>query len=685
MAKPDTVIPFSKFVNITTKGVSSTFTFNRLNALAVTTPINPNYENSSLNFHKTRNAEINSSIPYASDGASLLRYIPMPQTVEVGSLEAVASLYGVLSKEYSYASEFFGYTSKNATKAEKLTFYNNYPEAQKAALVGAAISMLNDIKREGSLNLIINGNSHEFDINLENISSFTDAVLIINSNLQKEAEPAVPYSLEGTTPALPFTAAATIAPSEFIVQNNESEAVFTYTAAITLEISDNIDSIVTKLNTDKLSEADLVWSSESGVLKLSQINYSSAANTIPAKIFITETEIKTKLGLDTVTLHDGSPAVPAVNIGSCEYSTLTNGFIIQGAVASASQTIDYAGGELAGVLGLAKTSGGYITKGTDGENLSEMLNNIGLINGDYVSIAIIGRGTQTPSPVPTTPAFNDEKSPSKSVDFSDSLITPDDYETIASWVNASGGRYAFIVLSNDARLKSINQKVFETLFGNDGFILIYGDNINMLAFMQAAIASVDFSVPNGMTNFNFIETPQFLESAIGKSEELDGINANRANCCYVMGGYGQSQPLFGEGKIFGTNFKNIANYIGNSWLKAKMEIAGANLMISQGFIALRGKDGASLILVNSQDIIDTAKAGGIIVTVGSGELLPEEIASVISLSGNQNAVQLIENNGYYIRVLPLTAEDIANERLRVQLIYTKNVPLNRITAQVLVI
>lgn len=108
-------------------------------------------------------------------------------------------------------------------------------------------------------------------------------------------------------------------------------------------------------------------------------------------------------------------------------------------------------------------------------------------------------------------------------------------------------------------------------------------------------------------------------------------------------------------------------------------------MISQGFIALRGKDGASLILVNSQDIIDTAKAGGIIVTVGSGELLPEEIASVISLSGNQNAVQLIENNGYYIRVLPLTAEDIANERLRVQLIYTKNVPLNRITAQVLVI
>ncbi len=430
---------------------------------------------------------------------------------------------------------------------------------------------------------------------------------------------------------------------------------------------------------------DLVWSSESGVLKLSQVTYSSAANTIPAKIFISETEIKTKLGLDTVILHDGSPAVPAVNIGSCEYSTLTNGFIIKGAVASVSQTIDYAGGELAGVLGLAKTSGGYITKGTNGESLTEMLNNIGLINGDFVSIAIIGRGTQTPSPVPTTPAFNDEKSPSKSVDFLDSLITPDDYETIASWVNASGGRYAFIVLSNDARLKSTNQKVYENLFGNDGFILIYGDNINMLAFLQAAIASVDFSIPNGMTNFNFIETPQFLESAIGKSEELDGINANRANCCYVMGGYGQSKPLFGEGKIFGTNFTNIANYIGNSWIKAKMEIAGANLMISQSFIALRGGSGKSMILASMQEVINLAKTSGIIVTVGTGSLLADEKSKIISAAGNANAVNLVESNGYYINVLPLTADDIAKEQMRIQFIYTKNTPTNRLVIQAFVI
>ncbi len=620
MTKPNTVIPFSKFINITTSGVSDTFTFNRLNALAITTPL-----------------------------------IPMPATVEAGSLEAVAKLYGVVSQEYSYATEFFGYTSKNATKAQKLTFYNSYPEAQKAALVGAAIAMLDEIKQQGSLALNINGDSYDFNINLENISSFTDAANIINDNLKQPKIDAVPYSLKGTTPALPITASATIDASEFVIQDNQSGAIFTYTSSITIDTSDGVDEIVTKLNTKELSDANLVWSNDGGVFKLSQINYSSATNTIPEKIFISESDIQMKLGLDNVITQTGSPEVPAIDLGGCTYSTQTKGFIIQGAIASASQTIDFATGDMASVLGLSLTDGGYITKGTNGENLTEMLNNIGLINGDYVSIASINK------------------------------IDTSDYEQIATWVNASSGRYAFIVLSDDARLKATNQIVYESLFGNDGFILIYGSNINMLAFMQAAIASVDFSVPNGMTNFNFIETPEFLNDSIGTSEELDGINANRANCCYIMGGYGQSQPLFGEGKIFGTNFNNIANYIGNSWIKAKMEIAGANLMISQGFIALRGGKGKSLILASLQEIIALAKSSDIIVTVGTDGLLASEKAKIVSITGNANAVNLIESNGYYINVLPLTADDIANEQMRVQFIYTKNVPLNRLVVQNIVI
>ena len=566
MAKPSTVIPFSKFVNITTSGSSNTFTFNRLNALAVTTP-----------------------------------EIPMPKTITVTSLEDVAKKYGTLREEYAYASEFFSYTSKSATKPQKLTFWNYYPEAQKAALVGAAISMLNDIKKQGGLNLTINGDEYNFDIDLENISSFSDAADIINSNLQKEEEPAVPASLKGTAPALPFTASVTIDPTEMIVQDNDSEAIFTYTSSITFETSDNIDNIVTKLNTEELSNANLVWSNADGVLKLSQISYSSASNTIPAKIFITETEIKTKLGLDSISTQAGSPEVPALNIGTCVYSTLTNGFIIQGAVATASQTITFATGDMASVLGLSETDGGYITQGSNSTSITDLMTEIGLDNGDYYSISV-----------------------TNNVDIPES-----DYEAIGAWVSASNGRYCVVGYSNDKRLTSTDNLVYENLFGYDGFIIVYGDYI-MAAFVQAAIASVDFSVPNGMTNFNFIECLEFLEQAIGTSAELDGINANRVNCCYVMGGYGQSQPLFGEGKIFGTNFNNIANYIGNSWIKAKMEIAGANLMINQSFIALRGGSGKSMILASMQEVINLAKTSGIIVTVGTGSLLADEKSKIVS-------------------------------------------------------
>lgn len=621
MAKPDTVIPFSKFVDITTSGSSSAFTFNRLNALAVTTP-----------------------------------EIPMPKTVAVTSLDEVARKYGTLREEYAYASEFFGYTSKNATKPQKLTFWNYYPEAQKAALVGAAIDMLNNIKQQGSLNLNINGDEYNFDIDLENISSFSDAADIINSNLQKEETPAIPASLKGTALALPFTAVTTIDPSEMIVQDNDSEAIFTYTSSITFETSDNIDNIVTKLNTEELSNANLVWSNADGVLKLSQVSYSSASNTIPAKIFITETEIKTKLGLDDITVDTGSPLIPALNIGTCVYSTLTNGFIIQGAVASASQTISFATGDMASVLGLSETAGGYVTQGSNNTSITDLMTEIGLDNGDYYSISV-----------------------TNNVDIPES-----DYDAIGAWVSASNGRYCIVGYSNDKRLTSTDNLVYENLFGYDGFIIVYGDYL-MAAFVQAAIASVDFSVPNGMTNFNFIECLEFLEQAIGTSAELDGINANRVNCCYVMGGYGQSQPLFGEGKIFGTNFNNIANYIGNSWIKAKMEIAGANLMINQSFIALRGGSGKSMILASMQEVINLAKTSGIIVTVGTDSLLADEKSKIVSATGNANAVNLVESNGYYINVLPLTADDIAKEQMRIQFIYTKNVPTNRLVIQAFVI
>lgn len=614
-------IPFSKFIDITTTGVSDTFTFNRLNALAVTTPD-----------------------------------IPMLKTVAVTSLDEVAKKYGTLREEYAYASEFFSYTSKSATKPQKLTFWNYYPEAQKAALVGAAIDMLNNIKQQGSLNLNINGDEYNFDIDLENISSFSDAADIINSNLQKEETPAMPASLKGTAPALPFTAVTTIDPSEFIVQDNESEAVFTYTSSITFETSDNIDNIVTKLNTEELSSANLVWSNDAGVLKLSQVSYSSASNTIPAKIFITETEIKTKLGFDSITTQDGSPEVPALNIGSCTYSTLTNGFIIQGAVASASQTITFATGDMASVLGLSETAGGYITQGSNSTSITDLMTEIGLDNGDYYSISV-----------------------TNNVDIPEA-----DYEAIGAWVSASNGRYCIVGYSNDKRLTSTDNLVYENLFGYDGFIIVYGDYL-MAAFVQAAIASVDFSVPNGALNFNFLEASEFEENAIGTSAELDGINANRVNTAYRMGGYGQRAALFGEGKIFGTNFTDIAGYIGNSWIKAKFEIAVANLLISNSLIALRGGGGAALISNSLQDVINAAKSGGIITTVGIGNLLTSEKSAIVTATGNNNAVNLVESQGYYLNTLPINDEDIKLNRLRVQFIYTRNVAVNRVSVQTFIL
>ena len=130
---------------------------------------------------------------------------------------------------------------------------------------------------------------------------------------------------------------------------------------------------------------------------------------------------------------------------------------------------------------------------------------------------------------------------------------------------------------------------------------------------------------------------------------------------------------------------DIAGYIGNSWIKAKFEIAVANLLISNSLIALRGGGGAALISNSLQDVINTAKSGGIITTVGIGNLLTSEKSAIVTATGNNNAVNLVESQGYYLNTLPINDEDIKLNRIRVQFIYTRNVAVNRVSVQTYVL
>ncbi len=372
----------------------------------------------------------------------------------------------------------------------------------------------------------------------------------------------------------------------------------------------------------------------------------------------------------------GTPAIPGKQIATAVYKTDAASFVLSPAAGVTSLGLASAPAsgtdlsaplcltaetgavavksapspDISSVLGLSQSAGASVIEGLDARTFAEALNDISMINGNWVSVSSLTE---------LTPAT--------------------DFETASKWTAASEGRYCFVANDPSPALKT-SAIQYESLFGNDGFIGNATADTNMNAFTQAAIASVDFSAVNGAMNFNFIEADAFADNAVGTAEELEAINAQRFNCAYIMGGYGQAQTLYGEGNIFGGTFSDISAFAGNTWLKAQLEIYGANALIALPLISLRGA-GRSVLLTALQEPVNLAKTGGIIVPVGIGELTAIERTALITAAGDPDTPEIVEQNGYYMAVQPLTAEDISIKRVRLLLIYTRNVPVNRVVIQ----
>lgn len=522
------IIPLSHFVKVTSTGVSPAFTFNRLNALVMSEPTTPQ--------------------------VTFSEYL---------SASAVGTAYGLNSKEYSYAQDFFSYVSKSATTPERLSFYAYYPNGSKATIKGASLPPLSEIKKDGGFALDIDGTTTNLQVTLTSCTSYSEVANVINTAL--DGKGSCYYS--------------------------------NVTKGLIVEVAE-------------IGEAH-------------SISFAKA-------ILKTPEEIAEDLINDAIEQgQDGQGEIEMpVDINQVNDDIL----------------------DLSNLLGLTASSGAIIINGRNAKTLNEALNEIGTNNGNYVSISSL-----------------------------ESLNPTTDFETISNWTNLSAGRYCFVANDNTKALTTAEEQ-YKDLKGNDGFILNYSSDKKINALTQAIIGSVDFSAVNGAVNVNFIEADNLIDIAIDNAETLENLNSQKCNFAYNVGGYGQSQVLYGEGAIFGSVFSDISGFIGNTWLKAQLEIYGMNAFISLPLISLRGA-GRNVLLSALQEPINMAKRGGIIVSVGQGNLTTTEKNVIITATGSADTPNLIEQNGYYLMSQPLTDDDIAKKQVRLLLIYTRNIPTNRVVIQ----
>lgn len=563
---------------------------------------------------------------------------------EFSSAQDVVSRFGVGSSQAKYASTFFGYSSKTATSPQKLTFYNWINNGLPLYIKGGSIDDLQNIKVNGSFMTRLNGDVKYTKCDLSNAVNFVDAAEIIKNALL-ESYPTLGINVVYENNS--FNVSVNTADDfEFLTDEVETFEIFNgdiTSAGITLDTP-----------VDIIEEGNFI-------INIEEITSTSTASAILSLKINNNIEIFNKSVNDvkTTPLSDQSQTTPRNTFDTLECSSIS--FTPEGYTLNNTSIIytQNSANDLSTRCKLTLEAGATSTPYEEPIDIFKTIDDICLNNGDYVTIGM------------------DEN-------CYRSINIKDDIKDIMTVIKAYAlNRYYFVALFSDADITSMQDEMAEYKWsevqGLEGLIAIRGTNIDTVAFLQAIIASIDFAATNGAMNINFIDAGQFASDAITTTSELTKANNDRVNTAYITGGYGQSLTLFGEGHIMGEVFKTLSVALGETYIKAQMEVQGISILNGISLISLRGKSGQGQITNVFSSILNNAVASGIIV---QGATLTDSEKTLATTSiGSSDIISQLESVGWFLKIDTLTDENIANKTIPVTYIYVANIAVNRIQAR----
>ena len=449
-------IPFSTFVGVTSATLSPSATFGRLNALCVNT----------------------------------VDAKPDEEFEEFTSAADVTSRYGISSAMAEYASEFFSYTSKNATTPQKLTVYNWRNKPIPYSIMGATITDVALIIKSGSFRTKYNIVVKDILCDLSNAVNLVDAAAAIAGALQV-AYPSMGLNIiySDVDNAFKFTMQSS-GSFEFIADEQEVYDIFT---------DDSVDSAGATISPSiDISEAG---SFEFNADEITSTSTGSAT----LKVLLNDTiEVFNQEVNDVknTPIQDASFTAQREEASELECTSLSvspEGYTFNNVNITYTQN---AVNDLSTLCGLTVDAGAIITPAVPAVNIEEAINNICLQNGDYVTIGL-------------------------SKDAAAAVNIKYNISGIMQSLNTYAlNRFYFIGLFSDsviASMKSLDNQ-WDIVKSYEGLIAIRGSNYNIIPFVQAIIASIDYSVANGALNVNFIDATSFLNDAINTASELSLIH-----------------------------------------------------------------------------------------------------------------------------------------------------------------
>ena len=308
------------------------------------------------------------------------------------------------------------------------------------------------------------------------------------------------------------------------------------------------------------------------------------------------------------------------------YSSTSSSFIFTTTTTGATQTMSYAAaGTLATDLALTQATGATLSQGADVGVPAEFMANILTQNQNWATFMTVWEASMS------------EK------------------EAFAQWSNSAAPRWLYVCQDSDINVLTADSTV---TFGNYlqvnqlvGTCPIYGDKTHA-AFVCGFAASLNFNRLNGRATLCF-KSQSGLVPSVTNSTAYTAVLSNGYNC---YGAFGSNNPAnnanwFTPGSVSGS-WLWADTYLNQIWLNANLQLSMVNLLTQVGAVPYNSQ-GNGLIYSAALDPINAAKNFG---AIRAGINVSAAQAAEIQYATGVNAAPTIASQGFYLQILPATAQ-----------------------------
>lgn len=326
------------------------------------------------------------------------------------------------------------------------------------------------------------------------------------------------------------------------------------------------------------------------------------------------------------------------------YDPITSAFVFTATgSAGPSSTISFATGTISIALALTAPTGAFTSQGAAADTPASAMNNATAISQNWASFVTMWEPTLT------------------------------DKEAFAVWSNGQNNRYLYLAWDSDVQASTQGST---TAFGvvalaaeYNGVMCLSGDPASAVAegttlailalalasFVSGAIASVNFSQPNGRVTAAFLKSGS-IQSTCGSDPIAENLLANGYSFYGTYASANQGFIFLYNGQLPGV-WLWMDSYINQIYLNSQFQIALMTLLTSLVGSVPYTPSGYSLIRAALQSPIDAALSFG---SIRTGVELSAAQAVAVNLASGVNAAPIIETQGYYLQVLDPGAQARAN-------------------------